>query len=256
MTNACRMLATDVTSEYPLLWNVTFVSDKKYHELREDYRYQMAQLQRDFIASRFNFEVEGFKFNPYMEFSTVDPSGDPNTPCEDSLATLLLKTVVKDSRGVARQLFSKIQRSAKPGMWSFQGNHDLAKETREWIDTSLVPRLQGWLALSSDTDLLQSLPRIRRVQGRHNTVTNVANEAYLRQANSTRAPTLIPHSDAIDPPLRRQPSSSSRPSPPPHLPVPISQKWSHLLRSLQQIPNILYQRHGVPRLRARIRQSI
>ena len=101
----------------------------------------MAQQQKEFIEPRYNFKEQCIQFNPYLEFSSQAAStdGGKNAPSEESIGTLLLKVFEKDRKGSTRQLFSKIQRSSKSGIWSFQGTRDLSKITREWLDTSLIP---------------------------------------------------------------------------------------------------------------------
>ena len=106
--DVCRMISPEVAADYSLLWNSSFVLDKNYQELHEEFRYSMALTQKEFITTRYNFEVQGISFNPYLDCPTrevVTPEGSVLKQ-DESTATLLLKmAVIRGVNGGERQLF-------------------------------------------------------------------------------------------------------------------------------------------------------
>lgn len=59
-------------------------------ELREEFRYESASRQRDFVSTRFTHIVDGFhaSFDPYMEMTLEDTTDDRSPPV--NLASKLL----------------------------------------------------------------------------------------------------------------------------------------------------------------------
>ena len=108
MTEACRKISPAVTTEYPLLWNLMFVAERNFQELREDFRHRMATTQKHFILNRFSHDIRGININPYRDCPIVPvKNSDVVTTKRDAiLATLLINAATtKNGQGQSVKLF-------------------------------------------------------------------------------------------------------------------------------------------------------
>ena len=143
--DACRLVvaikASD--SEYPLLWNCTFISERDYMEFRRDFRFSAAQKHQAFVRERLTHHIGGITpaTNPYMEcpIHNIGTTESPNITQTRSIASLIIQHVIaKGPNGQQFQLFTKLQLPAhRPDQWQLQGFHTSAGATRNWLDTNL-----------------------------------------------------------------------------------------------------------------------
>ena len=126
--DVCHLIITkSITSEYPLLWNLTFIPISRAGDLGNDVIFRAAQSQQKFNNERFTFPVEGWNPNidphqdaPFIDYGT---STEPEVLATCSLTTLIVSQATAVlSNGETVQLLSKIQvPENNTGVWNFQG---------------------------------------------------------------------------------------------------------------------------------------
>ena len=149
--DACRLLIRkSITSEYPLLWNLTFIPGSRISDLGDDTLFRAAKIQRDFNRDRFTFPVEGWSplIDPHQDAPQIDygTAEEPDVQAHRSLATLIvIQATAALASGEVVQLLSKVQiPENKTGVWNFQGWKDTADEARNWIDNMMMAKLAEW----------------------------------------------------------------------------------------------------------------
>ena len=148
--DACRLVVASKASEseYPLLWNCTFISERDYMEFRDEFRFTAAKKQQSFVRERFTHNIGGINAatNPYMEcpIRNIGTTESPNITQARSIASLIIQhAIAKGSNGQRFQLFTKLQLPAhRPDQWQLQGFRTSAGAARNWLDKNL----QGLLA--------------------------------------------------------------------------------------------------------------
>ena len=192
MSGACRMLTEESAKNFPLLWNLVFIADRDFMELRSEFRYASAAKQKDFIGSRFTYDVKGFDFNPYEDFPIRNEGTTSKQALrkDRNLASLILQRAVTTGRqGQSIPLFTKIQLpAARPGIWSFQGTRQTAGVAREWIDRKLLPLVKQLYTHGTNKRRPESMVGVGRVQGRRVIAVNDPTELYLQRAAAVVTP--------------------------------------------------------------------
>ena len=87
--DACRLLiCKSITSEYPLLWNLTFIPGSRVSDLVDNTLFRAAKIQSEFNRDRFTFPVEGWNplIDPHQDESILTTEQRKNPMCNPTAA--------------------------------------------------------------------------------------------------------------------------------------------------------------------------
>ena len=146
ITAAVKLLKPSHPSEsaHPLLYNLLFVPAFNYMDIGTHSKFQMAQMQKKFVDSRFTYKVGNWTphLNLYMDAPWKE-TDDGEEIVDQSIASLILSEAKgQHHNGKPFQLFSKIQASGRnKNEWHFQCHHEDSGLARHWLDMRLAPFL-------------------------------------------------------------------------------------------------------------------